>query len=205
MKKLNLRYLATGLFSVALLAAPNSVLAKGKTGPQVQEGEYRVWLNQQQVSDLLTPGAFWCMAPQGDTCTFSSITTESEGYNFVYLVVNLWNEETIIRESYDAYVREDGVLCESSELNLKRIAWTDLNENPVDSQVRDEFRAELNERYGGDDQPDTCFRYAYEDSADPHIITQYFVDESSGQPVDPTKFIVDYSANAETSYTIRWE
>lgn len=205
MRKLNWRCLAAGLFSVALMATPSGVSAKGKTGPVVQEGEYRVWLDQQEVADLLTAGAFWCMEPQGDTCTFSAIVSESEAPDFVYLVVSLWNEETFIREYYDAYVREDGVLCEPSVLDFKRIVWTDLNENPIDAQLRDEFRAELSEWYGEPGQPDRCYRYTHEDSADPHMITQYFVDENGDLGVDTIKFIVDYSANAEASYTLRWE
>jgi len=189
---------------VALSFASGLAIAKDKSGGENPNEAAIVWMNGEEVSDILTLGAFWCMEPERDTCTFTGQVTRSQGIDFSYRVISLWTQDIIIEEIIDAQVTPNGVLCEPNTLNLKRIAFTDLQGSPVDIATLEEARNDLRDYYEEDKDLDICFAYTRTGSTDPNVVIQYFINES-GDFIDPIAFSVDYSAGAENNYLLRWQ
>lgn len=190
--------LLIGLFSQAHLA-----FAKEKSAEKMDLSNVAL-LGKSEVSELLKEGAFWCMLPEGATCLFTTEVTFSDDTNFVYLVVSEWEEGIIFNEYYDAYVRDDGTLCEPAVLNFDRMGWTDLNGVPVSSEVLEAYKIELSDWFGPEEKPDRCFRYAYIDPGNPESLTQFVVSDN-GALVEPLPFLVDHSDNASRAYFLRME
>ncbi len=190
------------LLAVSLLMFSPSAFAKEKSGKNPAQTSIER-LGVEQITDLLSFGAFWCMMPQGDSCEFSAHVTKSEGNQFTYLVRSYWDEQTILEESYDAYVTDSGDLCEPRLLNFKRMAWLDLGGQPVGKSQTAENRTALSEWFGDAAKPDQCFDIAAQETENGIIYTQYTLDENN-QRTDPIEFIVDFSANNVANYSLRW-
>lgn len=195
--------IATSILISTMIFSPTIGWAKDKSGSK-NGTESIVWLNGAEVSDLLTTGVYWCMQPQGDTCSFNMEVIRSEGNEFSYRVISFWDQSTLIDEILDASVAENGILCEPNRLNLKRIKVTDLQGNLVEQSILDGVRTELRSYYEEDQIEGVCFAYTRTGASDPNGLVQYFLLEN-GEAIDPIEFIVDYSANAAAGYVLRWE
>lgn len=197
---------STALLAImgGVLATSSMVMAKDKSGGKNTDQETIVWMDGDEVAEILAHGAFWCMQPERDTCTFSAKVTQSEGWNFSYRVISLWTQDIIIEEVLDAQVAPNGILCEPNTLNLKRVSFTDLRGNPVDRATLEEARDELRTYFEEDSDLPDCFAYTRTGSNEPNIILQYYINES-GEFIDPIAFSIDFSANAENNYLLRWE
>ncbi|MCF6301956.1 MAG: hypothetical protein L3J13_01940 [Devosiaceae bacterium] len=198
-----LRVIIRAFLVVGLLSQTHLALAKVKTTEGSKQNAI-TWLDKSQVAALLSEGAFWCMEPEGTTCSFSAKVSFSDGTNFTYLVISMWDEGILFKEYYDSYVRDNGTLCEPAILNFDRMGWTDLNGVPVNAEVMELYTGELKEWFGADEKPDRCFRYGYSEPGNPRSLTQYSVSDT-GEPIDPIPFLVDFSASDAGVYSLRVE
>lgn len=202
MRKNQCLSVASALLAISLVLFSPSALAKDKPGKNpTQAIDQR--LGTAEIVDLLSLNAFWCMMPQGDSCDFSAHITKSEGHQFTYLVTSYWDEETILEESYDAYVTDQGDLCEPRLLNFKRMVWLSLDRQPVGKSQTAENRAALSEWFGDEEKPDQCYQISAQETENGTVYTQYTLDDEN-QRIDPIEFTVDFSANNVGNYSLRW-
>ncbi len=189
------------LVLIGLFSQPNLALSKEKPVEKSDVADVAL-LGKQEVSELLQEGAFWCMLPEGTTCLFTSEVTFSDDTNFVYLVISEWEDGVIFKEYYNAYLRDDGTLCEPAILNFSKMGWTDLHGVPVDGETLEKYKSELSDWFGPEEKPDRCFRYGYVDPGNTESLTQFTVLEN-GKLVEPIPFFVDLSDNASRDHFLR--
>lgn len=162
------------------------------------------WLSTAALRELLVPGMVWCMDPATNTCTFVTEITPGRSTEISYDVIGLWTRDIVLRQPYDAWTEENGVICEHDVLNLKRLSFTDLSGNALDREaLRPEF-AELKNMYTDGTNPDRCYRYARLPGAQGPAYVQFDVDED-GSLGNPIPFDVDMSAGASDNYILRWD
>lgn len=162
------------------------------------------WLSRAELRELLVPGMVWCMEPATNTCSFVSEITPGEATEVSYDVIGLWTRDIILRQPYDAWTEENGIICEHNVLNLKHLSFTDLSGNALDREaLRPEF-AELKRMYTDGRNPDRCYRYArLPGTQSPHYV-QFDINDD-GSLDNPIPFDVDMNADALDDYILRWD
>lgn len=166
------------------------------------------WVSDSEVKKFLMPDAFWCFEPKNNTCSFYTVAKGEQnndlqqGQFFAYDVIELWDNETILKTPTGGILRADGKICEQYTDWIENISAQDRLGNPVKTERLEEMKTELKNDWAIDASTQYCFSYAKTNPSQPEIITQfeYVNGKFNGYSMN---FIVDYRANAIENYQLR--
>ncbi|MCB9992761.1 MAG: hypothetical protein H6873_03785 [Hyphomicrobiaceae bacterium] len=197
------RLLAWSLFLASGLMVLPAEAAKLQPGQDPATFYPRsMYLDQAMMQNILVDGAFWCMDPQGQSCGFVSIVTDSKGDEYHYDVIEKWDEQTILTSPITGRLRDDGALCEMTIGTFDHISVETTKGKEVPEARVEEIRNQLRDIWKDDVGVEYCYTYVVEDPRDPGIITQFVY--ADGEYIDnPIAFFVDFDTNALSHYDLR--
>lgn len=190
-----------------LLLGPATGIAKDKSTdvPVLQNpaSQDLVWLNAEEVIALFE-GGFWCADPIGDTCTFTTYTLEIGQNEVTYRVSGYMDETTIISLDYEAKITDDGILCDSSELNLQSLTATHATGVPLNKAEMAPLLAVFSsgDEIASDEY--VCFGFVVPNPQYPYSITQHEIDIEFNI-LSSVNFDISFAANAAEQYILRWD
>ena len=158
------------------------------------------WLSREELVDLFRPGTFWCMMPVNKSCHFALVAEPGQTTELSYEIIGLWDEATLLHDHSDAWILDDGSMCDHDSLNLKRITVTDLDGNPVKRKRLRVIFDEIKSQFLGFEHPDRCYRYARIMIEGIAGYAQFNL-TPDGKLSDPMEFLVDFSENAAADYS----
>lgn len=159
-------------------------------------------LTHDDVANFGTPGAVWCFEPVKDTCSFITVSTEPVKQNPRYVVIEMWDDETILTSQTGGVLRGDGLICESGTDFIDTAEVTDLAGEPVSNIRLAEIKAEMRANWDGFENETYCYAYVPNEADQYDLFDQIlFVDGELTEGV--LTFVIDYSADARESYRPR--